>query len=99
MTEISRSAPTPPPDTAKVLQLLARRGFVDWYRGATGGFRLARPADAITLYDVVVALGGEHALTSCAVGLAECSDCAPCPLHDHWKPVRQLFRRYLASKA
>jgi Rrf2 family protein len=37
---------------------LRRRGLVTSHRGAGGGFRLSRPADAITVGDVVRAIDG-----------------------------------------
>src|SRR5262245_2088103 len=42
--------------TAKLLALLRRAGFVKSMRGANGGQRLARPADAIDLAAVLGAL-------------------------------------------
>ncbi|MEZ5861093.1 MAG: Rrf2 family transcriptional regulator [Geminicoccaceae bacterium] len=46
----------------KVVRALGAAGFVSTARGAGGGFRLARPAGAITVGDVVRQLEGRHAL-------------------------------------
>lgn len=43
---------------AKHLQSLARAGLVEPISGPRGGFRLARPAERITLLDVVTAIDG-----------------------------------------
>lgn len=49
----------------KVVRDLAQAGYVRTLRGAGGGFRLARPAEAITLGEVVRTLEARHALVEC----------------------------------
>ena len=49
----------------KVVRDLANAGFITTQRGAGGGFRLAQPADAISLGDVVRRLEARHALVEC----------------------------------
>lgn len=49
----------------KVVQDLADAGFIVTRRGAGGGFRLARPADEITVGAVVRVLEARHALVEC----------------------------------
>lgn len=49
----------------KVVQDLARAGFVTTQRGAGGGIRLARPADSIRLGDVVRFLEQRYAIAEC----------------------------------
>ena len=49
----------------KVVQDLARGGFVATRRGAGGGIRLARPAETITLGEVVRFLEQRYALVEC----------------------------------
>src|SRR5918995_7479735 len=41
-----------------ILLQLRHAGLVDSRRGAEGGYRLARPADAVTLADVIRAIDG-----------------------------------------
>ncbi len=48
----------PPPYLAKQLQALSRAGVVRAQRGVAGGYRLARPAKDISLWDVTAALEG-----------------------------------------
>ncbi len=49
----------------KIVGELARAGFIATQRGAAGGFRLARPADKITLGEIVRRLESGHALVEC----------------------------------
>jgi FeS assembly SUF system regulator len=55
---------------AKVLKRLARAGLVTSERGSRGGYRLARPADTVTLRAIVTALEGPISLTFCSSGTA-----------------------------
>jgi Rrf2 family nitric oxide-sensitive transcriptional repressor len=49
----------------KAVRDLAQAGFVETRRGGGGGFRLARPAESITVGAVVRALEARHALVEC----------------------------------
>lgn len=49
----------------KVVQDLSREGFVTTQRGAGGGIRLARPAETITLGDVVRCLEARYDMVEC----------------------------------
>ena len=50
---------------AKHLQALSRAGVVESVPGPRGGYRLARPADDISVLDVVEAIDGEEAAFRC----------------------------------
>jgi len=64
--EIAEHYPVPKRLLAEVLKDLARGGMIESHRGASGGYTLARPAEDITLGDVIGALEGRPSLTSCA---------------------------------
>ena len=94
--EIANAEGIPRPALAKVLQQLARNRLVLSFKGPGGGFRMGRPPAEISLYEILAVVDGVEALDHrCAVGLAECDDLAPCPLHDSWKAVRVHLREYL----
>lgn len=80
---------------AKVLQTLARRGILESHRGRQGGFRLARKAESITLWDVVAELDDVNKLEGCVMGEDTCSDETACPLHTLWKDLRTKFKEKL----
>lgn len=96
--EIAESEDLPAPFLAKLLQQLARAGVLTSVKGPKGGFGLARKSDEITLMEIVSAVDGTESFNRCAVGLAECSDDQPCPLHDTWKPLRDRICDYLAKE-
>src|SRR5687767_9812008 len=56
--ELAAATGMPASMVAKTLKHLARQGLLDSTRGARGGYRLARPAKAISLADVVMAFEG-----------------------------------------
>ena len=68
--EIGELYPLPRRLLAEVLKDLARLGLVHSHRGPTGGYSLARPAERITLADVVQALEGAPELTNCESSIA-----------------------------
>jgi Rrf2 family protein len=80
---------------AKVLQALGRAGLVKSTRGLHGGFVLARPADELTVYDVVQAVDPVQRIRTCPLGLSA-HGARLCPLHrrldDAAKLVEDAFR-------
>ncbi|MBN1435301.1 Rrf2 family transcriptional regulator [Candidatus Fermentibacterales bacterium] len=64
--EVSRS------HLAKVLQGLARTGLMESVRGASGGYRLARPAEGISLLELLEAVDGRAGARACLLGRAIC---------------------------
>ena len=93
--EISDDEGLPQPFLAKLLQTMARTGLVTSVKGPGGGFALAVDAQHIALFDVVDCIDGTVDLERCAVGMMECTDEAPCPLHDQWKVLRESIKLYL----
>jgi Rrf2 family protein len=55
----------PKPYLAKALQSLSRAGLVGSTAGRSGGYRLARTADTITMLDVVQAVDGDEPAFRC----------------------------------
>lgn len=54
-----------PASLAKQLQALTAADVVAGSTGRVGGYRLARPADAITVYDIVAAIEGPEPMFRC----------------------------------
>lgn len=81
---------------AKLVQTLTRHHLIKSYRGRKGGVKLARPAESITLLQVVNAIEGPPAeFDMCVIGLDVCSDAACCPLHNQWKHIKEEVRAAL----
>lgn len=64
----------------KILRLLARKGILLAQRGVGGGFSLARPADSITVLDILRVTENELVrIDGCPLGIEGHSEL--CPLH------------------
>lgn len=88
----------PVPTVQKLVTLLTGAGLLRSTRGAHGGLQLARPAAAITLADIVEAVEGPIALTSCvATGKHDCGLEACCSVRPHWGAVNAAMRGALAG--
>ncbi|EQD67532.1 Transcriptional regulator, Rrf2 [mine drainage metagenome] len=71
---------------AKVLKSLVQAGVVESFRGATGGYRLSRPAAQINLVTIVEALEGPLGMTDCAAGAA-CEHALHCSVSAPWQRI------------
>ena len=78
----------PGPYLAKILQSLAQASLLNSLRGPRGGFRLARPAQEITVGEVILALEGVEAMGRCVMGFTDCGHETPCPLHASWSEMK-----------
>jgi Rrf2 family transcriptional regulator, nitric oxide-sensitive transcriptional repressor len=87
--DIAKVTHVPPGYLYKVLQTLDRAGLVRGQRGMHGGFTLARPADQITVLDVVSAVDPLPRVRSCPLHIQGHS-VHLCALH---KRVDQAFSR------
>lgn len=77
---------------AKILNQLTYKGLVKATRGPGGGFRLTRPPEEILVKDVIESVDTFESITRrCVLGLDECSDTQPCPMHDSWSVFRERF--------
>lgn len=83
----------------KILRSLAAAGIVASYRGASGGYTLAREPGEITMKDVVEAVEGPIVLNRCLIDPAECNKnhSAHCPMHQALFSIRQTLNQELAK--
>lgn len=93
---IAKEIDGPEAFTAKTLQQLAKNNIVISTKGPSGGFQMNRKAmDEIHLMQIVEAIDGKDVFTKCGLGLAECSEKYPCPVHEKFKVVRNGLRHML----
>lgn len=94
--EIAKQIDAPVAFAAKILQTLVREGIISSIKGPNGGFYLDPKAKPILLLSIVKAIDGNHdALLDCALGLKECSDKYPCPIHNEIKLYKEKLRQVL----
>jgi len=84
------------PTVSKVLKALARHRLVTGLRGAHGGYRLARPARAVSLADIIDALEEQpFGLTECSATSGLCSLENGCRVRVNWMHINTVIRRAL----
>jgi Rrf2 family nitric oxide-sensitive transcriptional repressor len=66
--QIAEATRVPAGYLAKILQGLSRAGLLSSQRGLGGGFRLARPADRLSIWQVVQAVDPISRITTCPMG-------------------------------
>lgn len=87
--EIAREIETPPAFTAKILQILTRHRLVQSMKGRGGGFFFSHDREPITLHEVILVMEGDGLFHRCGIGLKNCSNENPCPIHYEYMKVRE----------
>ncbi|NYT40849.1 SUF system Fe-S cluster assembly regulator [Sphingomonas sp. R-74633] len=97
-TTLAEETGLPLPTVQKLVSRLSSAGLLESARGTGGGFRLARPAAAISLADIVEAVEGPIALTACVDGgKHDCCVEETCRVKPHWNVVNGAVKGALAS--
>jgi FeS assembly SUF system regulator len=97
-TCLAEQTGVPLPTAQKLVGRLAAAGLLVSSRGTGGGLRLARPADSISLADIVEAVEGPIALTACVeAGKQDCGLDHHCQVKPHWELVNDAMRKALGE--
>ncbi len=96
--EVSEELKIPLAFTGKILQELARENIISSNKGPGGGFYLSEENLNMPLIKVVETIDGLGFFTSCGLGLSECSEEHPCPIHDTFKLSRDGLFNLFSSK-
>ena len=89
-SELAERAGLETPTVAKVLKPLAQAGLVCATRGASGGYKLARAAEAIGLIEIVEALEGPLGMTECTVHTGNCGIEQSCGVRANWNRINDV---------
>ncbi len=88
--EVSQATDAPEAFTAKILQQLCRDNMLESIRGKQGGFIFQKEdLQKIKIFDIIKLIDGDEIFKSCGLGLNECSNDNPCPVHDDFKVIRE----------
>ncbi len=68
----------------RLMGRLKTAGIVEAVQGKGGGYRIARPLDAVCIADIVDAVEGLDNYDRCILGFDSCDDENPCPMHPFW---------------
>ena len=87
--EIADGIDSPEHFIAKILQELVRKGVVQSVKGPNGGFYLDEKGRGCSLARIVRVVDGDQLFSGCGLGLRQCSEALPCPIHDEFRKIRQ----------
>jgi len=96
--EIASELKIPLPFLGKILQDLVRKKLISSTKGPKGGFYLNENNLNGSIIDIIEVIDGLSFFTSCTLGLLNCSDSAPCPIHEEFKACRSNIENLFRSK-
>ena len=98
LQDISVAINSPPAFTAKILQILVKNKIVESLKGPRGGFGIDKKRiSKVYLSRIVQAIDGDQIYKGCGLGLKDCSEKHPCPVHDKFKRIRSDLKCMLET--
>jgi Rrf2 family protein len=98
--EIAKAIDSPKSFTAKILQLLTKDNhIISSVRGPNGGFFLTEKSKKLPVRSILKAMGEEEVLEKCVLGLKQCSELQPCPMHEQYKSIRKQLKDLFVAKS
>ena len=94
--QIAETMKVPQSYLSKVLQALVRGGLVFSTRGLRGGFVLVRPAEEITLLQILNSVNPLQRIESCPLDL-DAHSTALCPLHRRLDQAMAMVEKAFSS--
>jgi Rrf2 family transcriptional regulator, iron-sulfur cluster assembly transcription factor len=89
--EIGREMLIPAAFLARIVAQLAQANLLKTFPGREGGLQLARPANEITLRDVVEYMEGTFLLSECMTGNEACPFEVACPVRLRWNGLQEAI--------
>lgn len=90
IAEVAQAIDSPQSFTAKILQLLTKENkVINSVSGPHGGFYMTERAKKLPVRAILDAMGEDAVLDKCVLGLAECSEKKPCPMHSRYKLIKK----------
>ncbi len=82
----------------KLLQVLVKHNVINSTKGPSGGFYISASQKRQPIINIVEAIDGKDLFKECGLGLSKCSSRHPCPIHNDYKTVRDLFENICHEK-
>ena len=97
--EIAKAIDSPKSFTAKIMQSLTRGNtLISSVRGPGGGFYITEKARNLPVRAVIRAMGEDEVLTRCVMGLKQCSERTPCPMHAQYRVIKNQLIELFETK-
>ena len=89
---IAKAIDSPEAFMGKIMQQLSKSGIVKSIKGPSGGFWMGEDErKAANLKVIVEVIDGDKLYTECGLGLKQCNDSKPCPVHEEYKKIREAL--------
>jgi len=82
----------------KMLQTLVKGEVIYSAKGPNGGFYITARQKSQPIINIIEAIDGKDVFKQCGLGLSKCSSTHPCPIHNDYKVVRNLFEKLCRDK-
>ena len=82
----------------KMLQTLVKDEMINSTKGPKGGFYLTAKQKRQPILNIIESIDGKEVFKQCGLGLSKCSATHPCPIHNDYKEVRDLFEKLCRDK-
>lgn len=82
----------------KMLQTLVKDEMINSTKGPNGGFYLTAKQKRQPILNIIESIDGKEVFKQCGLGLSKCSATHPCPIHNDYKEVRDLFEKLCRDK-
>jgi FeS assembly SUF system regulator len=92
---LAERTPLPLPTVRKVLKKLGQEGLLESHQGAHGGYALTRAPEEIAVTEVISAMEGPIAVTTCNDAEEVCEIEDACPTSESWKVINEAIRATL----
>ena len=89
--EIAKEVDAPEAFTAKILQVLNKHRIITSLKGPYGGFYIEQFQLEQPVLNIVNAIDGMSVFKECGLGLKQCSESHPCPMHFQYKTARETL--------
>lgn len=98
ISELSEELKIPAPYLGKILQELVPKSIISSIKGPRGGFYLTEKNQQAPLIKIIEAIDGLAYFEKCGLGLEDCSDSHPCPIHEDFKKSRDHLKTVFTNK-
>lgn len=98
LKEVANAIQSPEAYTSKILQQLTRKKIIISEKGPAGGFSMdEKNLNQVKLSSIVSAIDGDSVYTRCGLGLDQCGEKMPCPVHNQFKVIRNNLKKMLET--
>ena len=89
--QIAKEVDAPEAFMAKILQILNKQRIITSLKGPYGGFYIEEFQLKQPIINIVNAIDGMSVFNECGLGLKQCSEKHPCPMHNQYKMAREAL--------